>query len=312
MNIWRLNVKVTQIGECIHSRKFAVDSRPRNPEMQKGDILLLQMVLVDARRVGKQSQRIEYALIFDHFEEDYSGTMSSSYWPDAGKTWRWILHCSDIVQTIPFSLENLSLSTSYAGQTNPVRINESDALKIMQYLVRYKEQSLNEIGDRMQRVFDNNLLPENSLWDFINNNDRIVESAPDKIVWETVPEHKIIKRNAELPFALKHLYNFTCQVCEKEFKKDYGVPYSETHHIVWLSRGGVDHSNNLIVVCPNHHRIIHESYPVFDRKKLAFMYRNGREEHLKLTSHFKDPTLLDKVKSWAEERAKVIEREKGT
>ncbi len=109
MNIWRLNVKATQIGECINSQKFAIDARPRNPEMQRGDILLLQMVSADANRLDKRNERIEFALIFDHYEEDHDGSISSHYWPHAGKTWRWILHCSDIIQAIPCHPFSLSL-----------------------------------------------------------------------------------------------------------------------------------------------------------------------------------------------------------
>ena len=122
MNVWRLNVKLTQIQECVRSRKFAAARRPRSPEIQKGDILLLQLGLTDARRIGKENARIEFALIFDRYEEDYTGEISMHYWPDAGRTWQWIMHCSDIIPTLPFSLERLSLSQSYAGQTNSLRI----------------------------------------------------------------------------------------------------------------------------------------------------------------------------------------------
>ena len=151
---------------------------------------------------------------------------------------------------------------------------------------------------------------ESKLWTLLRNNDRIVEDSPDQVEWVTVPERKEIRRNPELPLALKELYDYKCQVCKEDFKLRYGKPYSETHHVIWLSRGGVDHSNNLIVVCPNHHRIIHETKPDFDRKNIAFVYPNGLHEHLQLKGHLKDPDLLEKMIEWSSKRREIIAREK--
>lgn len=311
MNIWRLNVKSTQIGECIRSRKFAVARRPRNPEIRKGDILLLQLGMTDARRAGKEASRIEFALVFDHYEEDHDGEISRHFWPGADRTWPWILHCSDIIPTLPFSLETLKLSHSYSGQTNPLRIYGEDAVRIMPCLLRYRDLSHDAAGREVRQVLEETNPPDYSLWAFIGANDRIVESAPDRVEWETLPERKAIKRNPEIPVILKKLYNHTCQVCGKSFEKTYGAAYSETHHIIWLSRGGVDHSNNLLVVCPDHHRIIHETNPSFDRRELSFKYPNGLRENLRLTSHLKDPGVYEKIQSWAESRACTIGLERG-
>ena len=46
----RLNVKQTQIRECIEESLFAVNQVPR---FHKGEILLLQLVKVEAREFGK-------------------------------------------------------------------------------------------------------------------------------------------------------------------------------------------------------------------------------------------------------------------
>ena len=310
MNIWRLNVRETQIGECIQSKLFAIETRPRNPEIQKGDILLLQLVSVDAKRLGKEHAKVEFALVFDHYEEDYDGLISNHYWPQAGKTWRWILHCSDIIPTAPFSMENLNLYHDYAGQTNPKHINTEDADKILPYILSYGMAE--EIGHKVHHVLKESSSREYTLWSLIHNNDRIVENFPDRVEWVIVPENKQIKRNPELPCILKELYAFRCQVCKKDFKEDYGVPYSETHHIIWMSRGGVDHSNNIIVVCPNHHRIIHATTPKFDREELAFVYPNGFHESLRLKDHLKDAAVLQKkIEEWSNIRNPKISIEKN-
>jgi len=311
MNIWRLNVKETQISECIRYKLFAIETQPRNPEIQKGDFLLLQLVATDARKRSKENSRVEFALVFDHYQEDHDGLASKYYWPQAGRTWRWILHCSDIIPTVPFSLEKLDLSHDYSGQTNPKHINAEDMVKIAHYILSYEK--VEEIGPKVHSILRESSSKEYTLWSLLNNNDRIVENSPAEVQWVTVPEIKQLKRNLELPCLLKELYGFKCQVCGFDFKPRYGVPYSETHHVVWMSRGGVDHSNNIIVVCPNHHRIIHNANPKFDRAELAFVYPNGLRESLQLKSHLKDVDLLQfqKIEQLSAIRAQRISVEKN-
>jgi 5-methylcytosine-specific restriction protein A len=52
----------------------------------------------------------------------------------------------------------------------------------------------------------------------------------------------------------------TCQLCEQRapFTSRSGEPYLETHHIVWLARGGEDSIANTVALCPNCHRRVHE------------------------------------------------------
>jgi hypothetical protein len=67
---------------------------------------------------------------------------------------------------------------------------------------------------------------------------------------------------------------------------DYGVAFSETHHIQYLSQGGPDVSGNIVVLCPNHHRIVHATDARFNRQSLAYEYPNGLCEPLILPDHF--------------------------
>ena len=76
--------------------------------------------------LGKFHERIEFALVYDHYEIDHTGDISRQHWPLAGKTWKYILVCSNTIPTIPFSLENLPLSKDYAGQANPLAISQED------------------------------------------------------------------------------------------------------------------------------------------------------------------------------------------
>ena len=90
-----LNVRQTQIRECIERSMFAVDLFPR---FEKGEILLLQLVRAEARDHGRLHSRIEFALIYDHYEVDYTGEISRHHWPLAGKTWKYILFWHDLLK----------------------------------------------------------------------------------------------------------------------------------------------------------------------------------------------------------------------
>lgn len=44
-------------------------------------------------------------------------------------------------------------------------------------------------------------------------------------------------------------------------------------------------ASNVLIVCPNHHGIIHDRNPVFDFQKKIYRYPNGYQEGLKLNLH---------------------------
>jgi predicted restriction endonuclease len=50
-----------------------------------------------------------------------------------------------------------------------------------------------------------------------------------------------------------------CQVCGFTFRTKDGTDYAEAHHIRPVSAGGPDHADNILVLCPNHHRQLHRA-----------------------------------------------------
>src|SRR4051794_8471417 len=83
----RLNVRLAQIDECIQQSMFAIGFRPQSPELQPGELLLLQLVKTEAAKWGKRHSRIDFALVFDHLEPDHDGTISRLHWPKENRTW---------------------------------------------------------------------------------------------------------------------------------------------------------------------------------------------------------------------------------
>lgn len=66
-------------------------------------------------------------------------------------------------------------------------------------------------------------------------------------------------RSAEVVRITKARAKGVCQLCEQPapFSDKNGNPYLETHHIVWLSRGGDDSTDNTVALCPNCHTKMH-------------------------------------------------------
>lgn len=96
---------------------------------------------------------------------------------------------------------------------------------------------------------------------------------------------KIRKLDHSICDNLKLLYDFRCQITGKNFGEKYNSEVAEAHHIDYFTKSLNNNSDNIIVVSPNYHRLIHKTNPEFDRNKLAFIFPNGLIEKLKINIH---------------------------
>jgi hypothetical protein len=66
---------------------------------------------------------------------------------------------------------------------------------------------------------------------------------------------KRYKRHNYLMVLIKKYRNFKCQFCATQIKKSNGGYYIEACHIKPKSKGGVDKLDNILVLCPNCHKL---------------------------------------------------------
>lgn len=91
---------------------------------------------------------------------------------------------------------------------------------------------------------------------------------------EAVRKNKMVvncyERNAYISEYVKRKARGICELCGKEapFKNKNGEPYLESHHIVWLSKGGIDSIKNVAALCPNCHKKMHVVNDINDVNKL--------------------------------------------
>lgn len=91
--------------------------------------------------------------------------------------------------------------------------------------------------------------------------------------------------NTSIIRQLKKLYHGSCQLCGRNPFPSFGIDISEVHHIDYFSTSRNNNTSNLIVVCPNHHRLIHKLNPACDKDALTFVYPNGITENVVLNYH---------------------------
>jgi 5-methylcytosine-specific restriction enzyme A len=94
-------------------------------------------------------------------------------------------------------------------------------------------------------------------------------------------------RNQKLVEELQEIYSGRCQVCEWNPITDYGKELCHGHHIQWLSRGGADEIQNMVLVCPNHHAAIHKLDAPLDYSDFSFDFGTHRE-NLILRNHLEE------------------------
>lgn len=96
---------------------------------------------------------------------------------------------------------------------------------------------------------------------------------------------KIRKLNRKIGENLKLLYGYRCQICGQVIGEKYGSHIAEAHHIDYFVNSLNNDANNQMIVCPNHHSVIHDANPVFDRRRMVYRFDNGVEERIILNKH---------------------------
>ena len=85
--------------------------------------------------------------------------------------------------------------------------------------------------------------------------------------------------------SLKKLYHYRCQVCGATATVMYGVDVSEAHHIDYFTKSANNNPGNIVILCPDHHRIVHKAKAVFNFELHQFEYENAKVDPLMFNLH---------------------------
>lgn len=101
----------------------------------------------------------------------------------------------------------------------------------------------------------------------LNNKDELLKRIKK---YATTNDRKIIinsivyKRDAYQMALIKKYRNFECQFCFTKILKKDGNYYIEACHIIPKSKGGSDELNNILILCPNCHKL----FDLGDRREI--------------------------------------------
>jgi predicted HNH restriction endonuclease len=84
---------------------------------------------------------------------------------------------------------------------------------------------------------------------------------------------------------LKILYKNQCQICGSNPFPQVNNNICEAHHIDYFSKSQNNDTSNIIILCPNHHRLIHLLQPIFNREELEYQYPEGHTQQIHLNIH---------------------------
>ena len=139
----------------------------------------------------------------------------------------------------------------------------------------------NDIQNEITDVLDCNIsnMSEEELESIINFKDDIAGiKVTNAQISQRVYNTRIIKQ-------LKRLYKGSCQICGHTPFEEYIDNICDVHHIEYFASSQNNNTSNLIVVCPNHHRLIHKLNPVYDKEQLCFIFSDGSKVKIKLNYH---------------------------
>ena len=180
-------------------------------------------------------------------------------------------------------------SSTRKGQRN--RPPRKRIVEIADYLASFSFDDLTEIVQAFIENSDDDTCDCDSL---IPDNHVVVpenEEELEHILNAKDPTAKIYIRNpggsvrvyrTSIITQLKKLYAGKCQLCGKVPFPEYGIDICEAHHIDYFSVSQNNDASNILILCPNHHRIIHKLNPTFDKQERCFRYPNGLVEKIKI------------------------------
>ena len=116
--------------------------------------------------------------------------------------------------------------------------------------------------------------------------ERILNMSDSKAaVRSTVRAVNVRILNNKIQKTLKNLYQHRCQICGATAEVMYGVDVSEAHHIEYFTKSLNNNASNIIILCPDHHRIVHKAKGIFDYETHCFTYDNAKVDALMYNLH---------------------------
>jgi hypothetical protein len=145
-------------------------------------------------------------------------------------------------------------------------------------------------GKDFETVFvSSDVLEQNEISKFYKKKSK--EELQKELMKSTTTDSEIVvvnlkryKRNNKTIALIKLLRNFQCQICGASIIKKDGSKYIEAAHIIPKHKKGIESSDNIILLCPNHHKEFDlGDLKIISHNKSSFEFiLNGKNHKLNL------------------------------
>lgn len=100
-------------------------------------------------------------------------------------------------------------------------------------------------------------------------------------------ERKIRKYSVGITRKLKKIYRGRCQLCgSRPFPQlANNTDITECHHIDYFAKSQNNDASNIVVLCPNHHALLHREDATFEKETACFVLANGEKLPIMLDEH---------------------------
>lgn len=245
---------------------------PQTKNIAKGDTVYIY--------VGKPYSRLMFkcevtktGLAYREIDDSEFVKVSQNLWVAEGFRIRLI----DKLNSLNLSLEDLN-EHDVKGRIQGARKLENEALTYVEKNSKPSKISKLINSEEIEQISS---LSESELEAALDTED----DTSCYVFKETIV--KIRKINKDIIDKLKAHYMGECQLCGDNLGAAYGKEIVEAHHIEYFSKTQNNDSSNIIILCPNCHRLIHSCNPVYHKKDSFFEFENGKKIYIKNPGHLK-------------------------
>jgi 5-methylcytosine-specific restriction protein A len=185
----------------------------------------------------------------------------------------------ELIRHLQITTNASILAQSFQGHRAVKSLADADHRLLIQFARDL--QTLERVRIYPEDEFEARLLLGTGARDAVVREPAAEYGARSRYLFETVDVTRA-RRHVE---QLQQVYVGRCQICLFDPRECYDHNLCHGHHIHWLSRGGEDALENLVLICPNHHAAVHRDDAIFDYADLTFRFSNGLIERLRLNEH---------------------------
>ncbi len=184
-----------------------------------------------------------------------------------------------LIRSLNVKAAGQHLGQAFQGQAAVRRLGEADHWVLADFAAYLP--TLKRVALYPEDEFEARLIHGEAARSLVLREEKAEYGRRLEYLFETLDVHRA-RQHVE---RLQELYAGRCQVCLYDPRGRYGHRLCHAHHIQWLSRGGEDELDNMVLVCPNHHAAVHRDDPPFDYASLSFAFSNGARERLASNEH---------------------------